>query len=304
MKTYRRLLLYPIVALAVAAILGPWVAALWSRLADSQPEFEQIFGGVFIAAATLLILSSPSLLRIEFLREAGLGSFKQGLPDFLRGFAIAVASMAVLGLLMSLAGIFTPGFFHSLYDSLQWSGKALLSALAVGFFEELFFRGILFRGLLEDTRRATAFVAANLFYAAVHFPKPPEKFEVGGLDPLAGIRFLQQTLQPFLNPVEILPGLVGLFIIGLVLSYAFFRTRALYLSIGLHAGWVFALKTMRVYGEFERGDLGWVFGSTDPKIVSGVVTWIGIALVGVVVHFMTRPHPNPLPRREREGRGL
>lgn len=304
MRKYRKLLLFLFVALAVATLLSPWVAALWDSVVDSRPEFEQVFGALFIATATALILADPSLLRVQFLRAAGLGPLHRGYPDLLRGFLVAVASMAALGILMSLAGIFTPGFFHSLYDSLQWSGKALLSALAVGFFEELFFRGILFRGLLEDTRRATAFVAANLFYAAVHFPKPPEKFEISGLDPLAGIRFLQQTLQSFLNPAEILLGLVGLFIIGLVLSYAFFRTRALYLSIGLHAGWVFALKTMRVYGEFERGDLGWAFGSTDPKIVSGIVTWVGILTVGVVVHFMTRPHPNPLPRREREGRGL
>ncbi|HEY3305118.1 MAG TPA: CPBP family intramembrane glutamic endopeptidase [Candidatus Binatia bacterium] len=304
MKNYQKLLLFLFIALAVAAVISPWVAVLWNSVFDTQPEFAEIFGPVFIATASALILSTRSLLRRQFLTEAGLGPLQRGYLDLLRGFAVAVASMAVLGLLMSLAGIFTPGFFHAFQDSLRWSVKALMTALMVGFLEELFFRGMLFKGLLEDTRRTTAFAAANLFYAAVHFPKPPEKFSVSGLDPLAGVRFLGESLQPFLNPAEILPGLIGLFIISLVLSYAFFRTRALYLSIGLHAGWVFALKTMRVYGEFQRGDLGWAFGSTDPKIVSGVVTWIGILAVGVVVHFLTRHHPNPLPRREREGRGL
>jgi membrane protease YdiL (CAAX protease family) len=276
------------VALAAATLLSPWVAELWTSLVDSRPEFAQVYGAIFIATATTLILANPSLLRLQFLREAGLGALRHGWPDLLRGFALAAGSMILLGLMMSVAGVFKPGFYHSFEDSLRWSVKALLTAITVGFFEELFFRGMLFRGLLEDRRKATAFAAANLFYAAVHFPKPPEKFSVNGLDPLSGIRFMQQTLQPYLSLGEILPGLVGLFIIGLVLSYAIFRTRVLYLSIGLHAGWVFALKTMRVYGEFQRGDLGWAFGSTDPKIVSGVVTWLGIALVGIVVHFMTR----------------
>ena len=45
---------------------------------------------------------------------------------------------------------------------------------------------------------------------------------------------------------------------------------------------------MRVFGDFTRQDLGWLFGSTDPKIVSGVVTWIGIALVGLAVYHLTR----------------
>jgi membrane protease YdiL (CAAX protease family) len=303
MKTYRKLLLFVFIALTAATVFSPWAAALWYSFFVSRPQFAQIFGGVFIAAASVLVLSSPSLLRLQFLREAGLVPFRDRWPDLLRAFVIAAASIAVLSLLMSLAGVFKLGFFHTLPAVLQWSVKALLTALMVGFLEELFFRGMMFKGLLEDARPATAFAVVNLFYAALHFLKPPEKFVVTGLDPLAGVRFLVQSLQRFLDPSEILPGLIGLFIIGLVLSYAFFRTRALYLSIGLHAGWVFALKTIRVYGDFDRGDLGWAFGSADPKIVSGVATWIGVAVVGVIVHLRTRPHPNPLPRREREGRG-
>jgi membrane protease YdiL (CAAX protease family) len=287
-KNYRKLLLFVFIALAAAAFFSPWVAALWNSFFASRPQFAQIFGDVFGVSATVLLLSDRSLLRLQFLREAGLLPVNDRWTNLLRGFGFATASVAVLSLLMSAAGVFMPGFFHPLQDSVRWVVKALLTALMVGFFEEIFFRGVIFKGLLEDARPATAFTAANLFYAVVHFFKPPEKFVVSGLDPLAGVRYVGECLQPFLDPAEIFPGLIGLFIIGLVLSYAFFRTRALYLSIGLHAGWVFALKTMRVYGEFERGDLGWAFGSTDPKIVSGVVTWIGIAVVGVIVHFITR----------------
>jgi membrane protease YdiL (CAAX protease family) len=295
MKNYRKLLLFVFIALAAAALLSPWAAALWSSFFASRPKFAQIFGGVFIAAASVLVLSSPSLFRLQFLREAGLVPFRDRWPDLLRGFIIAAASIAVLGVLMSISGVFTPGFFHTLPAVMQWTVKSLLTAFMVGFLEELFFRGMMFRGLLEDARPATAFAGVNLFYAALHFLKPPEKFVVSGLDPLAGVRFLVQSLQPFLDPAEILPGLIGLFIIGLVLSYAFFRTRSLYLSIGLHVGWVFALKIMRVFGEFERADLGWLFGSTDPKIVSGVVTWLGIAVVGVIVHVITRSRSNAQP---------
>jgi hypothetical protein len=34
--------------------------------------------------------------------------------------------------------------------------------------------------------------------------------------------------------------------------------------------------------------LGWLFGSTDPKIVSGVATYVGLLLVSVAVHYFTR----------------
>jgi membrane protease YdiL (CAAX protease family) len=296
-KYHRKLLLFLCIALAAATILGPWIAALWTAVFASRPQFARIFGGVFGASASALLLSDRSLLRLQFLRDIGLAPFRERWPDLLRGFVMAAASVAVLSLLMAAAGVFTPGFFHPLQDSVRWVVKALLTALLVGFFEELFFRGVVFKGLLEEARPATAFAAANLFYAAVHFFKPPEKFAVAGLDPLAGLRYVGECLQLYRDPVEILPGVIGLFIIGLVLSYALWRTGALYLSIGLHAGWVFALKIMRVFGEFERADLGLLFGSTDPKVVSGVATWIGIALVGVVVHFITqkREHKTGFP---------
>jgi membrane protease YdiL (CAAX protease family) len=88
--------------------------------------------------------------------------------------------------------------------------------------------------------------------------------------------------------VGLFPGLFGLFLLGIVLSYAFIRTGSLYLSIGLHAGWVFGIKTIKVYGNYTREGLGWLFGSTDPKFLSGVATWVGFLMVGLIVYWLTR----------------
>jgi hypothetical protein len=77
-------------------------------------------------------------------------------------------------------------------------------------------------------------------------------------------------------------------LIGIVLSYGYFRTGTLYLSIGLHAGWIISIKTVRVFGDYQTENLGWLFGSSDPKFVSGVATWAGIILVALAVHWITR----------------
>jgi membrane protease YdiL (CAAX protease family) len=290
MKNYRKLLLFVFIALAAAALLSPWAAVLWNSIvgagARRRASFEEIFGAVFILATAALVLSSHrSLLRQQFLRDAGLGPRDRA--NLLRGFLLAVASMIALGAVMTLAGSITPQISEPLHSILRTAVKALITASLVGCLEELFFRGVLFKGLREDSRPATAFTVANLLYAASHFFKPPETFQLTGLDPLAGFRFVGAALERFHDPEAILPGLVGLFIIGVVLSYALVRTQSLYLSIGLHAGWVFAIKMLSHFGEFTRADLGWAFGS-KPKIVSGVVTWFGIAAVGVIVHFTTR----------------
>jgi len=143
-------------------------------------------------------------------------------------------------------------------------------------------------GLYRQGNLVRAYVCANLFYSVLHFVKPEKDYFLDSIEPLAGFSHLLASFRPFLDPVLLLPGIFGLFLIGLVLSYALIRTGKLYLGIGLHAGWVFSLKTMRVFGDFNRDDLSWIIGDTDPKIVSGVATWAGILLVGVAVHFLTR----------------
>ena len=307
MKSYQRAFVLLLVALAVAALLSPWVAALWNAVLAARPEWERyrysfshIFGRTFMIAGVAIFLSCRSWIGIRSARDLGLGPLRQALANVPLGFFLAVASVALLGLVMSVADVFDPYFRLSLSGGLQRSVKALLAALTVGFLEEMFFRGIIFKGLAENTRRATAFTAASLFFAAIHFVRPGERFSVEGIDPLAGARYLGQAFAPLLDPLPILPGLLGLFVIALVLSYAFLRTGSIYLSMGLHAGWVFGIKTIRVYGDFSRGDLGWLFGSSDPKIVSGVATWLGVLCVGVVVHFMTRKKQLPRSRAPAE----
>ena len=62
------------------------------------------------------------------------------------------------------------------------------------------------------------------------------------------------------------------------------------------AGWVFGIKTIRVYGDYRREDLGWLFGSSEPKLVSGVAGWIAILAVGLLIHWITRNRQHLPPK--------
>jgi membrane protease YdiL (CAAX protease family) len=250
--------------------------------------FSRIFNRTFMISGILLFFFCRRLLLIGKPSELGLVRLQQGRNDLFGGWMLALGSMIGLIIAMTAAGIFKPFFRLSLSESLSRCFSALASGVFAGFLEEVFFRGILFKGLLEDGRPVRAFILANLFYSALHFVKPGEPYFIEGIEPLAGFRHFVYTFTPFLSPMDLLPGLFGLFLLGVVVSYAFMRTGNLYLSIGLHAGWVFSLKTMRVFGDYTRDDLGWVFGYTDPKIVSGVATWIGLLIVLGLVHRFTR----------------
>jgi membrane protease YdiL (CAAX protease family) len=290
MKSYQRIFLFLLLVLLLNVIISPWAAFLADLLMETAPSFSHIFGRLFMVLGAVLFFLCRPLLKIESLSQLGLKPTEQWHCNFAKGAITALASVIVVGALMSALDVFTPFFRLSLSVALERSVKALLTALTVAILEEIFFRGVIFKGLLEDLKPVAAFALASLFYSAIHFIKPAAEFSLNGIDPWAGARFLAAAFQSLVDPA-LLPGLFGLFLIGLVLSYAFFRTGSLYLSMGLHAGWVFGLKTIRVYGDYRREDLGWLFGSTDPKLVSGVAVWIVILAVGAVIHWLTRKHP-------------
>lgn len=293
MKSYQRLLIFILLVLGVTAVVSPWAATAWDLIsgasaAEDRIPFSRFFDRFFMISGIVLFFSCRSLLKIDSLSQLGLSPRTRAASDVAVGLCFALGSMFALGFIMSTAGVYEVFFRLSLGESVELYLKAILTGLTVGFLEEIFFRGIIFRGLLEDWKPLPAFLTANLFYSGLHFVKPGEQYFLSGVEPWAGFRHLFSTFAPFLEPTEIVPGMIGLLLIGIVLSYAFLRTGTLYLSIGLHAGWIISIKTVRLFGDYRRESLGWLFGSTDPKIVSGVVTWVGIILVGVAVYWITR----------------
>lgn len=295
LKTHQYLLIFLLVILALTCLISPWMALgadwfaeRWPEVMSERVPFSRIFNRAFMIAGIIVFIFGRRVIFPAQLKALLPVSSARGWRNLLTGWTLGVISIALLVTVMSVADIFTPFFRLTWDESLSRMASAFFAGIFTGFFEELFFRGILFFGLRRQGWPLCAYVLANLFYSLVHFVKPGENYFLDGVDPLAGFRHLLTTFEPFLDPVPLVPGILGLLLIGVVLSYALERTGNLSLSIGLHAGWVFSLKVLRVFGDFTRRDLGWAFGSTDPKIVSGVVSWLGILLVAVAIHRLTR----------------
>src|SRR5215510_896590 len=237
MKSYQRLLIFVLLVLALTALISPWAAVAWDFISDARAAasedrvpFSRFFDRFFMISGILSFFIYRPLLKINSPSQLGLTPRKRALSDIAIGLCLALGSMVVLGFFMWVAQAYEPFFRLSLGETVERCFKAILTGITVGFLEEIFFRGIIFRGLLEDWKPLPAFVAANLFYSALHFVKPGEEYFLSGIDPWAGFRHLFSTFAPFLEPAEIAPGIIGLLLIGIVLSYAFLRSGNLYLS--------------------------------------------------------------------------
>lgn len=312
LKSYQRILVFLGAMIAMTCLLSPWlyaswdlalrpwVASLWEWLFGYTPDlrvpFPRFFNRTFMIFGMILFAFSWRWLAgarswRTALSAIGLEKSAQGWRDLFTGFGLAVGSVAGIAGLMTAMGVFHPLFRYGFAAGLAECAGALFAALSVGFFEELFFRGMVFRGFLRDLKVAWSFIAANLFYAAIHFVKSPEQRFLDGLEPLAGIWNFGASLHPYATPAMMLPSFIGLFLLGIVLSLAFYRTGTLYLPIGLHAGWVFGIKSIRVFGDYRRRELGWLFGKLRPSFLSGVIVWAAFLTVGLIVYWVNRDRP-------------
>jgi membrane protease YdiL (CAAX protease family) len=215
-----------LVAPAVYSLLGVWG---WETI-----PFRRIFNRVLMVWALVLLVPLAWYWGVRSWRAVGLvrTRWKEGL---VRGGMLGIASMVLLVGLHLLAG------------SREWqpqltAAKALeftASALAVGFFEEILFRGMLVLAVwhLVGRKQTVPLVFGSaLLFATVHFLKVPD---------LAGPVGWTHGWQSWAGSVpssELWSGLaprwVSLLWVGFILSAVVVRTGSLWPAIGLHAGWV------------------------------------------------------------------
>lgn len=148
------------------------------------------------------------------------------------------------------------------------SGLALAAGLLVGVIEETIFRGFLLGGLLQDWTRFVAVLISSGLFSAAHFLRG-SVVVTSGLDVGIGLRALLAHLHPLTQPAVLFP-FAGLFLVGVVLAYAYLWTNSLPFAIGLHAGWVFLLKIDGFLLQKQTG-IGWLYGKQG--ILGGTLGW-------------------------------
>ena len=197
-------------------------------------------GSLFFAA---LLLSSWLLSRIEHRRLGVFGIASRRLRDFLPGAFWGLACMSLLIAVLRAAHLLA-------FDAHALTGPAIFTSgaiwlatfLTVGLGEEYFFRGYLLftltRGLYGFAERlaptSTRARAIAFWIAAV----------------LMSCAFGALHLR---NPGETAPGIVAVFLAGIVFSYAFWRTGSLWWAIGFHMTWDWAQSFL--YGVPDSGAL-------------------------------------------------
>lgn len=187
-----------------------------------------------------------------------------------------------------------------------WRGRAagdiarrvlvsFFNAVPVGVIEELVFRGIILGYLLQCLSKHRALLLSAVIFAVPHlfsiehFLRPIKDVAVDGTCWHAGWTQLGLYLSLLRDPLALAPGLIGLFFAGWLLAELAVRTKSLWASIGMHTGWVFAIKALGQAWRWNKAPAAnagpaWFYG--EKYIATGVLGWILLAVLVCLVNGM------------------
>ena len=277
-----RFALVVVAGIVVAIIFAPLAAVAVSAARWRYP-FPRIFDRTVMA--TLLIamifaardLNLVSLLSRGFKHPAG-----PSIARAIRGFVVAMLAIAILfGLALGVGG----GGAGNHGAAAALIPKYFLSAIAIAFIEEAFFRAFLLGGMAGDFGNRVALIASAAIYAVAHLVRSPARFYVTGYEPAAGLMTLAHSVDQFTNPAIAIPTLIGLFLLGIVLGEAYILTGSVYFSIGLHCGFVLGAKMWPKIILNRAAIPWWIAGGGAIPLIGGAAAWV----IAIAILAMLRP---------------
>jgi hypothetical protein len=286
MRPIRSLLIYFAVVFLGGALLAPclywfthWASLQWPTLsALASKPFHRFLARALLGLGLIGLVPLLRSCGMWRCREVGLGNQGRPAVDLLRGFCLGFVSLACVALL-ALA-VHGRVLVHSQSAAQIFRGLliAALVAVIVAVIEEILFRGALYGVLRKAMPWLGALAVSSAVYSAVHFIQSTD--QTGTIRWYSGLTLL---VEMFRHGPPFVPAFFTLFVAGACLALAYQRTGALYFSIGLHAGWIFWLKSYKLVTQPAAGANPALWGSD--KLIDGWAAFVVLVVVLSVLWF-------------------
>lgn len=295
MRAAKAIVLYAVAVIIGGALLAPWLFHFVQWLAANfapaewlaRQPFRRIFNRAVLIVALLGLWPLLRSLGIRSWTALGFVRADNWWRQVLLGFALGFVSFALAGAISVVVGARSLNFTKDSAEIVSRLLKFALTGIVVALIEETFFRGGVQGALQRAIRLTTALVVTSTIYSALHFLKPVKVvIAAEQVTWTTGFFCLSQTVSRSLLAPGVAVGFVTLFLAGLILGLAFARTGALYLPMGLHAGWVFTLKSYAYFTSANATDVGrWLGGGA---LTENLATWPVLAALFGLVAWLCR----------------
>jgi len=268
---------------------GPETAVSAARL-DAARFARQ---ALFLSFAIACVLIRPSS-RPPFLVATGFVPARGAMRSYAAGFLAGAVPIIALIVVLVLLGARRVELRASVGMLAWYTLKFVLLGIVLVVLEEGVFRGLVLGDLARSFGVRIGVVVASAFFAATHFLGVSDAWRAVP-DPNPGaFEVVTAVLTGLERMVREWPELVGLFLVGLILSILRVRSGALYLGMGVHAGWFWVRSIDRYFVrevesvvEAHRTWLG------TSQYLDGIVGWLALlATLGLAATLrLTEPPP-------------
>ncbi|MEM7402236.1 MAG: CPBP family intramembrane glutamic endopeptidase [Pseudomonadota bacterium] len=235
----------------------------------------------------ILFFAVLKLLKINNWQELGFTTnAKQFFIDAGKGIGFGVLIMlpVIAGLLLTENRVIDTGWEVTANNILSLFLTALFAGVLIALIEETLFRGAMLTAIDKYGSVFFAILASSFIYALVHFLQPSDDINSQVLNWGSGFALLKDALNPLIQVKFIFDSFIALFLAGALLAIVRLRRNRIAYCIGIHAGWVLAIKVFkRVTDSNAYSDYAFLTGSYDK-----VIGYLAAVCIAVFIIFLLK----------------
>ncbi|MEE9397944.1 MAG: CPBP family intramembrane glutamic endopeptidase [Methylococcales bacterium] len=293
-----RLSTFPLLYLIVIACSGALLAYPIFILVEGQYSFSRIINR---CGLVLLVLGIYPMMKWQSLSRFDIGYLQEKrfyTSAFITSFGVGIVILGIL-----VASLLALNIREPKQDELEILGilaKSAGTGLIVALLEETLFRGLLFTTIRKYATPLLAIIISALYYAALHFLHSKIKLPIESVHWYSGFPIVLDGFQQIISPNRF-DSLLALFTVGVLLAMVrhYFKKGLIY-CIGLHASWVFILKTTKYATDLDKiNPFSGLVGDYDGIIGYLAALWLSLLIVGFYYWankkspgFLFSTHPN------------
>jgi len=284
-KPIKALVLYVLGVFAIGVFTAYPVSLLLPLLGATGAEFHSVLTRVLKLLAVLGLVPVLVYLGVNDRAHWGFGTTRNRfVRQVIVGLIIGALSMGVVAGALLLLGVRVDhtAVTFTFLEVVWLTVRISIAALIIGVIEEAWIRGALYSALDKALTAAGAVLVTAALFSIVHFLKGDASMDPSEPGWLSGVSVLASTLTELVR-VENADSALALFIGGVFLALARYKTGSVAVCIGIHAGWVIVIKLTKAGTRLDHdSEWAWLAGNYDGFIGYLGATWL---LVLVIAYY-------------------
>ncbi len=287
----RTFVLSALLAAAVASIATPLITRVRPDAAASQQASFTEGRRIARVAKNVLIITFLGAYawlgarrRHPLWRACGLRPVDRPAVWYLRGFVVGVVPLIALNLGLLACGARTVIFDASLGSAAWTMAKYFAAGFGLALMEEVLFRGLMIGDLTRVLPVRGGAILGTCIYALTHLLRSPQRWSPPQSPATLGLEAVGELFAGLGDAFREWPDLLGLFLVGMILTVLFLRLGHVWLAMGVHAGWYWVSQVDRIFVDSVREVVRpnrLFFGGE--VYYDGVVGWLALSLTLVII---------------------